>query len=407
MPEATAGSNVELPWFISVDDHVLEPPDVWTSRLASKFLPQAPHYERRRVAGVRWTKDGFIPDLGADGVETDVWVFGDVVTPPRRSICSVGLDRDRMTLDAIALDAMRPGCFEPKARLADMDLNHVEASLCFPQMIRFCGQEFSEVADKELGLACIRAYNDWMVEEWCGTNPKRLIPLIVVPLWDPELAAQEIYRNAERGVHAVSFSENPYVLGFQSIHSGAWDPFFRACEETQVSLNLHIGSSSKMQSTSPDGPVAMRIALTSNNASSSMIEFLFSGVLERYPALKIAFSESQIGWIPYYLERADQAWKEHRGYSGLEFLPEPPSFYYYRQMYGCFFRDYTGMRNLEAVGEDNVVFEVDYPHADSTWPDTYSIAREMLAGLTAEQQYKICRGNAIRLLCLDHDVDRR
>ena len=101
-----------------------------------------------------------------------------------------------MTMTPITYDEMRPGCYDPKARLEDMDLNWVEASLCFPTFPRFCGQTFTEAKDQELGLACVKAYNDWMVEEWCGDCGGRLIPLASIPLWDVELAAAEVRRNA-------------------------------------------------------------------------------------------------------------------------------------------------------------------------------------------------------------------
>jgi predicted TIM-barrel fold metal-dependent hydrolase len=394
----------DLPWFISVDDHVVEPPTVWSDRLPAKYKDVGPRYARRRIGLTRWQQGAFVTDKDDNGAETDVWLFEDVVKPIRRNIAAAGLDRDEMDLNPISFDEMRKGCFDAVARLADMDLNHVGASLCFPQMSRFCGQEFSEAKDKDLGLACVKAYNDWMVDEWCATDRARLIPLIMVPLWDGELAAAEVRRNAERGVHAVTFSENPYVLGFPSIHSGAWEPFFRACAETGTTINMHIGSSSKMATVSPDAVPAVGASLSSANAVSSLMEFLFSGVLERYPTLLLAYSEGQIGWIPYQLERADAVWSEHRAWNGLKGeMKQPPSYYYYRQVYGCVFRDFFGLKNLADVGEDNVTFEVDYPHTDSTFPNTVALAREMFAGLTDEQRYKVCRGNAIRMLHLDLD----
>lgn len=398
-------SGGELPWFVSVDDHVVEPPHVFTDRLPAKYAEQAPRYERRPVGKTRWTGGAFVTDQDENGPMTDVWIFGDVVKPIRRNIASVGLERDEMDLNPISFDEMRRGCFDPVARLEDMDLNHVEASLCFPQMIRFCGQEFSEVKDRDLGLACVRAYNDWMVEDWCATSPKRLIPLGIVPLWDGALAAAEVRRNAARGFHAVSFSENPWVLGFPSIHSGAWDPFFDACAETATTICMHIGSSSKMETVSPDAPPAVGISLASNNAISSLMEYLFSGVLERWPTLRLSYSESQIGWMPYQLERADTVWQEHRAWNGSS-LPNPPSFYYRRQVYGCFFRDFFGVKNLRDVGVDNATFEVDYPHTDSTWPGTQVLAKEMFRDLTEEEIYRVCRGNAIKMLSLDLDKDR-
>jgi predicted TIM-barrel fold metal-dependent hydrolase len=274
-------------------------------------------------------------------------------------------------------------------------------------MSRFCGQEFAEADDKGLALRCVRAYNDWMVEEWCAAAPGRLIPLCLVPLWDAELAAEEVRRNAGRGVHAITFSENPYVLGLPSIHSGYWDPLFRACAETDTTVCMHIGSSSRMENVSPDAVPAVGASLASNNAITSLTEYLFSGLLERYPSLQLAYSESQVGWIPYQLERSDTVWLEHRAWNGVKGSKEhPPSFYYYRQVYGCVFRDFFGLRNLEAAGVDNVTLEVDYPHTDSTWPDTSQVVREMLVGLTDDQIYKVVRGNAIRMLHLDLDKGR-
>ena len=267
---------------------------------------------------------------------------------------------------------------------------------------RFCGQTFLEAKDRELAEACVYAYNDWMVEEWCGDSGGALVPLPIIPLWDANLAAAEVRRNASRGARAVCFSEIPPHLGLPSIHSGYWDPFFIACSETQTVVCMHIGSSSRMPSTSSDAPAAVQATLSFGNAMSSMTDFLFSGVLVRFPELKLAYSEGQIGWVPYILERADDVWHEHRAWAGVkDLIPEAPSSYYYRQIYTCFFRDRHGIDSLDKVGIDNVTFETDYPHTDSTWPNTLEVATDLMGHLTPEQQYKIVRGNAIRMLGLD------
>jgi len=288
-------------------------------------------------------------------------------------------------------------------RLVDMDANHMDASICFPNTLpRFCGQAFAERQDKELGLLCVKAYNDWMIDEWCAGDGKgRLIPLTMVPLWDADLAADEVRRCAAKGSHAITFSENPYPLGLPSIHSGKWDPMFAACQETDTVVCMHIGSSSRMPATSGDAPVAVAATLSFNNAMASMNDFLFSGVLVRFPTLKLAYSEGQIGWIPYALQRVDQVWEDNQGWAKTKHIPEPPSTYYYRQIYGCFFRDQHGIDALEKVGVDNITFETDYPHTDSTWPDTQKVAAELMDGLPEDAVYKIMRGNAIRMLSLD------
>jgi predicted TIM-barrel fold metal-dependent hydrolase len=393
----------DFPKIVSVDDHVVEPAQVWERWLPAKHRDKAPRVERRGIGTMRHVGGGtYEQTFDPDGPQADCWVYEDLVYIHKRHVAAVGFDRDEMTMSPMTYDEMRPGCYDPKARVDDMELNWVEASLSFPSFPRFCGQTFLEAKDRELAEACVYAYNDWMVDEWCGDSGGRLIPLPIIPLWDAELAAAEVRRNAARGARAVCFSEIPAVLGLPSIHTGDWDPFFAACAETHTVVCMHIGSSSKMPATSADAPVAVAATLSFGNAMSSLTDFLFSGVLVRFPELKLAYSEGQIGWIPYILERADDVWLEHRAWGGVrDIVPEPPSTYYYRQVFGCFFRDRHGIESLQTVGVDNTTFETDYPHTDSTWPHTKKVAQELMAGLPDDVVYKLVRGNAIRMLELD------
>ena len=392
-------SIIEIPQIISVDDHVVEPAHLWQTWLPEKFKERGPRSERRGIGTMRHIGGGtYEQTFDPDGPKADCWIYEDLVYINKRHVASVGFDRDDMTMSPITYDEMRKGCWDPKARLEDMDVNWVEASLCFPTFPRFCGQTFTEAKDKELALACVKAYNDWMVDEWCGDSNGRLVPLTIIPLWDAQLAADEVRRNAARGVRAVCFSEIPPHLGLPSIHSGLWDPFFQACEETMTVVNMHIGSSSKMPATSADAPVAVAATLSFNNAMASLTDFLFSGVLVRFPTLRLAYSEGQIGWLPYVLERADAVWEDHRAWGGVaELVPEPPSTYFHRQVWGCFFKDFHGLRSLDVIGEDRVTFETDYPHTDSTWPDSKLIAEKMVAGLSQATVNKVIRENAIHL----------
>ena len=339
-----------------------------------------------------------------EGELCDWWLYEDLRVPQTRLSAAAGFSREEVKVTGITYEEMRDGCYDPVARLSDMDMNHTEAQMSFPSFPRFCGQTFMEADDKVLSDLCVKAYNDWMVEEWCAGSEGRLIPLTIVQLWDAELAAAEVHRNAERGVRAVCFSEIPPYLNLPSIHTDYWEPFFRACEETGTVINMHIGSSSKMPSTSADAPAAVGSTLTFGNAMSSMADWLFSGWLERLPTLKLAYSEGQIGWIPYILERADNVWEENRAWGGFgENVPEPPSTYYYRQIYGCFFDDKYGLDNLEKVGVDNISFETDYPHSDSTWPHSKEVAEKLMGHLPEDVIYKLMRGNAIEMLGLDFD----
>ena len=395
----------ELPRIISVDDHVVEPPHVWERWLPSTFRDRAPRIERRGIGAMRHIGGGaYEQTFDDDGPKADCWIYEDLVYVHKRHVAAVGFSRDEMTMSPITYDEMRPGCYDPTARVEDMDMNHVDASLSFPTFPRFCGQTFLEAKDRELAEACVYAYNDWMVDEWCGDSGGALIPLIIVPLWSAALAAAEVRRNAARGCHAVCFSEIPPHLGLPSIHSGEWDEFFAACEETDTVVCMHIGSSSRMPATSGDAPVAVAASLSFNNAMASLADWLFSGRLVKFPRLKLAYSEGQIGWLPYALERMDDVWLEHRAWAGVQdIVPEPPSTYFHRQVFGCFFRDRHGLESLGTIGVDNVTFETDYPHTDSTWPHTKKVAEEMFEGLDDETVYKIVRGNAIRMLSLPLD----
>ncbi|MEC7373919.1 MAG: amidohydrolase family protein, partial [Actinomycetota bacterium] len=191
--------------------------------------------------------------------------------------------------------------------------------------------------------------------------------------------------------------------GLPSIHSGHWDPFFQACEETGTVITMHIGSGTRTVRPADDCPTIVTAAMISANSAASMIDFLFSGVLVRYPNLKLMYAESQIGWIPYYLERADDNYKTHMWAQGEERLPEPPSYYYHRQIYSCFFKDTAGMKLLDEVGVDNVLFETDYPHSDGTFPRSKEVAHELFGHLDPEVVHKIARGNAIKLFNLPFD----
>jgi predicted TIM-barrel fold metal-dependent hydrolase len=371
-----------------------------------------PRIVRAPVGDMTFIGGKFTPTVGhpGDGPDVDWWYYEDLRRPLIRLDAAVGHARDDITLTGATYEWMRPGASQVKPRLEDMDANWIESSLCFPTFPRFCGQTFYEAKDKKLALLCVQAYNDWMVGEWCADSDGRLIPLCLIPLWDPNLGAKEVHRNAARGVHAVCFSEIPPFLGMPSIHDSNhyWDPFFAACAETDTVINMHIGSSSKMPSTSADAPPAVGSTLTFANACYSLVDWLMSGVFIRHPRLIVAYSEGQIGWIPYVLERADVVWEENRAWGGVaDKVPVPPSEIFRDHVYGCFFNDAHGLKSLDAIGVDNVTYESDYPHSDSTWPHTRKIAEEQMRDLDQATVEKIVRGNAIRMLHLDADGRHR
>ena len=391
-----------IPRLVDVDAHVVEPADVWSSRLPTRYRDVGPRIELRPAGTPKLDGASYIEAPGTDGPLVAWWHYEDHMASLKRTVAAAGFEPDEVGLRSVGYDEMRPGCYEVAGRLADMDLNHVEAQMCFPNYPRFCGQQFLWGKDKELALLCVQAYNDWMVEEWCGTSGGRLIPLCLIPLWDVQLAVAEVRRNAARGVRAVAFSELPAYLELPSLYSGEWDPFFAACAETGTVLSMHIGSGTRTPQTSDDAPDAVAATIIFGNSVGSLTDYLFSGVLHRFPDLKVLYAEAQIGWIPYVLERADDVWETHRGWSNSQLhCPEPPSLYYKRQVYSCFFKDPVGIDLLDRVGVDNVLFETDYPHQDSTWPGSRQAAADQFGHLPQDQIDKIARSNAIRLLGLD------
>jgi predicted TIM-barrel fold metal-dependent hydrolase len=384
-------------WFISVDDHLIEPARLWQERVPAKWRDTAP----------RIVRDG----------ESEYWVYEDrqIVTTGLNAVA--GKSREEFSPEPITYEDMRPGCYDPAARVADMDQGHVLASMLFPSFPRYCGQVFHEAHDKEVALACVRAWNDFILEELAGAFPGRFIPMMIIPLWDPTEAAREIERTAGLGAKSIAFSENPTKLGLPSIHTDFWDPVLQACDDTGFVISMHVGSSSNLIRTSPDMPTLAFMAYSAAaNQAGTLLDWLFSGSFVRYPHLKIALSEGSIGWIPYFLERAEQVidkqrfWAsrfdidmnashergEQKGVARFD-LDTDIRRLFKDHVYGTFIEDHAGLRLLDVIGEDNVMLECDYPHSDSTWPDTIELANKWLGDLPEDVQHKITVGNACRV----------
>jgi predicted TIM-barrel fold metal-dependent hydrolase len=298
-----------------------------------------------------------------------------------------------------------------------MNQGFVLSSMLFPSFPRYCGQVFHEAKDQELGLLCVQAWNDFILEELAQAYPGRFIPMMLIPLWDPAAAAAEIERTAARGAKSIAFSENPTKLGLPSIHTDYWHPVFRACDEAGLVISMHVGSSSNLIRTSDDMPTLAFMAYSAAaNQAGTLLDWLFSGNFTTFPGLKIALSEGSIGWIPYFLERAEQVIDKQRFWASRFDIAMNASHVRGEQksaskfsldtdirrlfadhVYGTFIEDQAGLRLLDVIGEDNVMLECDYPHSDSTWPDTIAMANKFLGHLPEDTQRKIAIGNATRV----------
>jgi predicted TIM-barrel fold metal-dependent hydrolase len=414
--------NGELDWVVSVDDHVIEPAHVWQDRMPAKLKDAAPRLERDE--------------------EGEFWAYEGRRYATWGLTAAAGSDKEDFSPHPITYEEMRPSCYDPKARLEDMNRDRVLVQGTFPSFPRLAGQVFYEGEDRELALACVQAYNDFIIDEWSGAAPGRFIPTIITPLWDPVQGAREIERCAAKGAKAISFSENPTRIyrgrkngrgigALPSIHdnSGYWEPVFQAANDTGMPICIHIGSSNDMETTSTDAPMAVTASCVRLVSPQKVaIDWLFSGWFRRLQNLKICLSEGGVGWIPAALDICDYHVRQSYGWASKhgdfkvtgQFLAEArstdavghfqpftmeeqmspdllPSALFRRHMYGCFLQDEYGAKVIDEIGADNIMLESDFPHSDSTWPNTVSRAHRVLADCTDEQKLKIFRTNAVRV----------
>ena len=300
----------------------------------------------------------------------------------------------------VTYDELHLGTWQQEHRLADMTTDGVSASMCFPNLVpRFCGQTFLESGDRDVALQCVRAYNDWMLDEWCGGDGRgRLLPLTLIPLWDVDLAAGKSSAVQRRAPWPCASRRTRTSSACRRCTRRYWEPFFRAAADAGVTVTMHIGSSSKMPSTSPDAPHIISSLTHFSVTAGSLMDFIFSGILDRMPNLKLFFAESQAGWLPFVLEQADALWALREGSSMSVDLPRPPSTYFHGQVFTSIFNDDTALRNRDAISVDQMCFETDYPHSVTTFPHSHStaVAACRKAGLNDAEMYAIMRGTAIQ-----------
>ena len=284
---------------ISVDDHTVEPPDMFKNHLPKKYADDAPRLVHN-----------------ADG--SDCWQFRDTVIPNVALNAVAGRPKEEYGLEPQGLDEIRPGCYNVDERIKDMNAGGILASICFPSFPGFAGRLFA-TEDPEFSVALVQAYNDWHIDEWCGAYPARFIPMAIPVIWDAEECAKEVRRVAKKGVHALTFTENPAAMGYPSFHNEYWNPLWKALCDTNTVMNVHIGSSGRLAITAPDAPMDVMITLQPMNIVQAAADLLWSRPIKEYPDLKVALSEGGTGWIPYFLERADRTYEMHSTWTHQNF----------------------------------------------------------------------------------------
>ena len=365
---------------ISTDDHVVEPRHMWEGRVPARLADQAPRVVETDDGGERWRWNGeLIANVGFNAVAG-------------RPTTEYGFKPTRF-------DEMRRGAWDIDARVHDMDVNGVYASVCFPSFLPgFAGQRLQQLTDDpELALACVRAWNDWALDEWVGYAPGRMVPLQIPYLLDPEVAADEVRRNAERGFRAMTFSEAPHMLGLPSLHTGDWDPVMAACAETGTVVCLHVGSSGTSPATAPDAPSDTIGVLFFGYAMFAAVDWLYSRIPVRFPDIKICLSEGGIGWVAGLLDRLEHVRKYDSMYGTWNDVALSPADTFRRNFWVCAIDDPSAFLQRDVIGIDNILVESDYPHADSTWPHTQERLAAQLTGLSDPEVARVTWQNAADL----------
>lgn len=383
--------NMDDMIMVSVDDHAIEPPDLFIGRLPEKYKDDAPRVAKFANGDERWM------------VEGKAWAgVGPAAVAGRR--------REELGDEPTRYAEVREGCWDVDARIGDMDANGTLMSLNFASLPGFAGEKFMNGKDMGLMLALIRSYNDWHIEDWAGRHPARLIPNGIVPLWDIDLAIAELERINDAGCKVVSFPENPTGFGQPSIHWGHWDRLFAAIVERGMVVAIHIGTSGGLLPTpSMESPADVGVTLLNIKIAEAVADLLFSPLLLKFPDLRIMMSEGCMGWVPFLRERANAEYRNHRYWTHADLGDLIPGDLLSRHFLYCFHEDDFGLSVRHQVGIDQIAWECDYPHADSTWPKSPEQLWPSIKDFPREEIDKITHLNAMRFMNIDpfEHIDRK
>jgi len=364
---------------ISADSHVNPAPDLWTKDVPAALKDRAPR--------VQSTPQG------------DFWVVDSEVSGAIGLDASAGRKPEDFRPSGLTYKEMRPGSYDPKARLEDMDLDGVHAEVLY-----FGGPVTSYPSDPALRRYIVQRYNDWMLE-LSKAAPDRLVGLAHVPLVDLDEGYAELERIAKLGLRGFHVDPFPDARGGKPFWDPAYEKFWALVAETGLPISFHIAVPRNQNlaatfGSSTPGVKETFIAINPITIAEVVSTLVFTGILARHPQLNFVLVECGIGWIPYFLERMDQTFNKHRFWT-KSVLTEKPSVYWYRQGYATFIQDLAGVAARHRAGVKNILWSTDYPHSDSTWPKSREALAEHFKDVAAEERTLIAGGNAARLYHLN------
>lgn len=366
---------------VSADDHVQETPDLWTSRLSkSKWGDRIPHLQEQEDGSQAWLIDGQRLAM--------------------RGVASTGAAMPDRNLEPSRWDEVPPSAYAPSERLMAMDADGVDCQVLYPTVPGVSGEALGAIEDPELELACVQAYNDWLVEEWSGSS-SRLVPQCLIPISSPEAAAVEVERAFSRGHRGVVMPGTPWNLkNVPHINESDWNPLWETCQEVGVPVCLHSGSSEKVmlkpwEGFTPNLAAAMDGVTGPVSSVAILANLLFSPILTRFPGLKFVLAETSLAWGAYLLETADHQFERQRLH--LEDYKLKPSELFRRQCYMTGWYDQAGLMVRQYLGIENILWESNFPRANSTWPSTRDYVQRSFEGIPQEERQMMLVGNAAKL----------
>jgi predicted TIM-barrel fold metal-dependent hydrolase len=358
----------------SVDDHIIEPHDVWSARVPVAMRDRAPHVVEQ------------------DGRQMWVWEGGVEATMGLNAVA--GRPRETWGAEPVRFDDMIPGCYNPHERAKDLLSNGIFASVAFPTLPGFAGRKFQTFADKDLALACVRAWNDFVLDEWCAAEPEMFVPMTIAPVWDVDLAVEEATRCVARGSKALCWMEDPANIDLPSYHTDYWEPLFAFTQEAGLPVCMHIGGSLK-SAASEEGTVPMvEIAAAFAHAARSSVNLMCSHIPRKYPGVKLVWSEGGIGWITAAIERADRQWDRHQYWTHVPYADVLPSEVAKRNMWFCMIEEPMGLKYRHDFRVDHILWESDYPHADTPFPNTQMSVKTQFEGVAGDEIEMMTHTNA-------------
>ena len=365
---------------ISSDNHVIEPTDLWTSRIDPKFKGREPHVVRLEDGDERWFCDGIMGSGAAAAGSQAGWRFEE---PENLSIKGT-------------FDEVRPGGYIPEEHVKDLDIDGVDVSILYPTEGLSL---FSSVTDSELLSATFRAYNDWLAE-FCATFPDRLKGIAMVNVDDVQDGLSELERGAKMGLAGAMITI--YPPEDKAYDSPIYEPFWAAAQDLDIPLSLHITSNRPgpgQQYVDFNAVKPSFICNTDHWVRISLADMIYSGVFERYPKLMVGSIEQELSWAPHFLDRLDFNYTQRpQGDTSYRFKGDAlPSDFFHSNVFLGFQEDALGIRDRHIIGVDQLQWGSDYPHSESTFPRSKEIIEEILVGCTEEEKAKIVGGNAARI----------